>query len=142
VLFTLINVNMDHSNADNRLSELVYTLESKNIEANVISLKNITSQEKCQEVIDIISKSELVIYMTVLDSKDSHNRLETFLDHYDKDLHPPMFLIIDSKNLLSVDVVEKHLDTFEIFANNHHSKVINAKYFKDALEEFKMMKEA
>ncbi|MCH4886732.1 hypothetical protein EZV73_04090 [Acidaminobacter sp. JC074] len=142
MLFTLINVNMNHSNADSKLSELIYTLESKNIETNVVSLKNITSKEKCHEINEILTRSELVIYMTVLDSKDSLNRLETFLDHYEYDLHPPMFLIIDSKTLLSVDTVEQHLDRFETFADNHSSRVINAKYFKDALEEFKMMKEA
>ncbi len=142
MVFTVINTNMVHASSDNKLSELLYTLESKNFETMVVNLKNIASDDKCKEIRQMVKQSDMVIYMTTLDSEDSLKRLEVFLNHYNDDFHPPIFLIIDSETLLSVESVERYLDSFEEFALKHQSKIVNAKYFKDALEVFKDMEKA
>ena len=135
MVFTLINANMADQ-LDSRLSELIYTLESKDVELRHIMLKNITSIKACEEVHSIMESSDFVVYVTPLDSEVSRKRLEMFLSNYKLDNHPATFLILDSESLLSVETVTDYLEEFEVFINNHHSKIVDVQYFKDAIEIF------
>ncbi len=66
MVFTLIHANMADQ-LDSRLSELIYTLESKDVELRHIMLKNITSIKACEEVHSIMESSDFVVYVTPLD---------------------------------------------------------------------------
>ncbi len=135
MVFTLINANMADQ-LDIRLSELIYTLESKNVELRHIMLKNITSVKACEDVHSIMESSDYVIYIALLDSDISRRRLEMFLSNYELDNHPDTFLILDSESLLSVETVADYLDEFETFIRKHNSKIVDVQYFKDAIEIF------
>lgn len=137
MVFTIVNSNMDSKKIDENFSELIYILESKNISLNQIALKHVHSKDACHDIYGLVENSDFVIYMTPLDSEVSQVRLKEFVTHYDLDQHPSAFIIIDSDTLLSVEHVTDHIDMMEDFLEKHNSKVIDARYFKDALQLFK-----
>jgi len=131
---------MNSKKTDQNISELIYILESKNISLNQIALKHVKSNEACQDIFGLIESSDFVIYMTPLDSEASLSRLNDFVTHYDLAQHPSAFIIIDSETILSVEMVSEHIEMMEKFLDKHNSKVIDARYFKDALKLFKDLK--
>lgn len=140
MVFTIVNAYVDQGDLDLKLSELIYTLESKNFDVNIIKLKNINDENHCTKVQEVIETSNFIIYVAPLDSDISRERLSTYLKAYKKEKHPPLFLVLDSNELLSVETVENYIDEFEIFADDHQTRIVDVKYFKDALEVFKRMK--
>ncbi len=140
MVFTLINANVDNQALDMKLSELIYALESKDIILRNIQLKHIRTIEACEEVHQLVESSDFVIYVAPLDSEASIKRLELFQSSYQEESHPPLFLILDSNHLLSVDDVTSYIETFEQFASNHKSHIVDVQYFKDAIETFNKLK--
>lgn len=136
MVFTLINANIDNESLDVKLTELIYALESKDIILRNIQLKQIKTIEACMDIQRLIESSDFVIYVAPLDSDASMKRLALFQSSYHEESHPPIFLILDSNQLLSVAVVSNYIDMFEDFAKNHNSYIVDVKYFKDAIETF------
>ena len=139
MVFTIVNAYVDQGDLDLKLSELIYTLESKNFDVNIIKLENINDDNHCNKARKVIESSDFIIYVAPLDSDISRERLSTYLKAYKNEKHPPLFLVLDSNELLSVETVENYIDEFEIFAEDHHTRIVDVKYFKDALEVFKRM---
>lgn len=140
MVFTIINANLEFPEINDKLTEFIYELESINQTVHYILLKNIHDTESCENIGSIVRDSDVVIYISPLDSEISQNRLNTYLEHY-KDHHPNIFLIVDSKDLLSVETVSNYIDKFENFADKHHTRVIDVQYYKDALESLKNITE-
>lgn len=139
MVFTIINAYGERDDHDLKLSELVYILESKELNVHVIKLRELSSNDFTR-ISDIIETSDFVIYTAPLDSKLSRKKLSTFLKKNNIKKHPPLFLVLDSYDLLSVKMVETYIDEFERFADQLETTVVDAKYFKDAIEMFKKMK--
>lgn len=129
--YTLINSNYDHKALDLKISELIYQLESKNIQVQNIILRQLDNIHACEEVHQMLFNADLAIYICPLDSKKSLDRLKNFLEHYKKK-HPPIYLILDADRLLEVEEVQSYLDDFEAFALKHQCHIVNVEYFEDA----------
>jgi hypothetical protein len=132
MIFSLINANHDDPELDLKVSELIYALESKEVSIDYILLKSLTSEAACDAVHKSISKSEMIIYVCPVDSEKAMDRLIQFNNAYKEDMHPYIYIILDSKRLLSVDEVTEFIDYFEDYAQAHDVKIIDVKYFKDA----------
>lgn len=134
MIYSIIDANLEHQEEDGRISELIYQIESQNIDVEFFSLRQLIEPTSCNEVLDLIEASQLAIYICPVDAILSRRRLKRFLNHYDKQIHPPIYLILDATRLLSVEEVQAYIDEFESFAQQNHSRIVNVKYFKDALE--------
>lgn len=134
MIYSIVNANHDDPKLDIKLSELIYGLESKNIQVNNLVLKHLKTQESYEGIHDIISLSDMAFYVCPLDSQSAVTGLMDFLEQYDLPTHPAIYLILDAQTTLSVETVTDFIDVFEHFASQHNSKIIDVQYFKDAKE--------
>lgn len=132
MILTLINANLEFEHLDHKLSEFIYQLENKTDQVHYIHLKHVDTKD-CQKIQDLVSNSDIAIYVSPLDSEVSQERLKDFLNHFDGK-HPKTFLVLDSNDLLSVTTVTNYIEMFEKFAASHEAKIIDVKYYKDAFE--------
>lgn len=132
MILTLVNANIEFEHLNHKLSEFIYQLENLGNELHYIHLQHV-SLDDCKSLHQLLALSDLVIYISPLDSKSSQIKLNKFLDNYRGD-HPKIFLVLDSNELLSVQRVTDYIEMFEKFIDKHHSKIIDVQYFKDALD--------
>ncbi|MBN2794959.1 MAG: hypothetical protein JXR88_06110 [Clostridia bacterium] len=134
-MITIINGNLNMKELDLMTSELIYWIESKDTEVQYVILRQINDTATCEDIKKLVEQSEMVIYIKPI-IEDDPNRLLEFFSHYTGN-HPPIFLVLHSDHLLTVEEVDDAINEVESFAVNHDAEVLNVSYMKDALEYFK-----
>lgn len=137
MIITLINTNVVKHPLEAKLPEMIYVIESHDIELRQIQLKEV-QEENMQYIKEMIQTSDMVIYITTVDCEKTRQSLSEFFDAYHGS-HPPMYVVLDSLDLLDVDTVNRFIDEFEAFSKKIKNTIIDVKYYNDAIRQFKEM---
>lgn len=134
-MITIVNGNLGIKDLDLLTSELIYWIESKDLDVQYVILRNIVDKEHCKNINDLIENSEMVMYIHPISTRNE-NRLEKYFEQYNG-YHPPIYLILHADHLLSVEEVDEAIKEVEAFAEKNDTQILNVSYMKDAIDEFK-----
>lgn len=129
----IINGNPLESEFNIALSEIIYSLESNNIDVRNIVLSNfeytITDMNRLKT---IINDSYMVIYASPIVENFISKKLLTFLSNFNSISHPSIFVILECNEDITIESINKIIDYFERFSKIHNSKIIDVQYISDA----------
>ena len=129
----IINGNPLESEFNIALSEIIYSLESNNIDVRNIVLSNFESTSTdIDQLKIIINNSDMVIYASPIVENFISKKLLVFLSTFNSISHSDMFIILECNTDMTVESINNIIDYFERFSKKHNSTIIDVQYISDA----------
>lgn len=129
----IINGNPVESDFNISISEIVYALESENVNVMNVTLNNFDYKiESVNRLKSIIESSDMIIYASPIIEGFISDNLLNFMDDLKTTNHPNIFVILECNDDVTVDSVNEIVEYFEQFSTKQNARILDIQYLTDA----------